>query len=148
MFLFYVDVFPPAPPLSNLPPSTLAPATQTPAIGNSTLSKKRPPPPPPGHKRTLSDPPTPLSYTPLCKGGIHLSNNPSCWITRVSVWIYLLLLFIFVQVFIHSDPHEMVSIQFISIVHLSYCNFASTCQLILFRLFVDCLVRVPVSGIS
>ncbi|XP_077100455.1 arf-GAP with SH3 domain, ANK repeat and PH domain-containing protein 1 isoform X1 [Siphateles boraxobius] len=57
-----------APPLSNLPPSTLASASQTPAIGNSTLSKKRPPPPPPGHKRTLSDPPTPLSYTPLCKG--------------------------------------------------------------------------------
>uniref|UniRef100_A0AAR2JSM2 ArfGAP with SH3 domain, ankyrin repeat and PH domain 1b n=1 Tax=Pygocentrus nattereri TaxID=42514 RepID=A0AAR2JSM2_PYGNA len=35
---------------------------------NSTLSKKRPPPPPPGHKRTLSDPPTPLSHTPHCKG--------------------------------------------------------------------------------
>ncbi|XP_067291255.1 arf-GAP with SH3 domain, ANK repeat and PH domain-containing protein 1 isoform X2 [Pseudorasbora parva] len=57
-----------APPLSTLPPSTLAPAAQTPASGSSTLSKKRPPPPPPGHKRTLSDPPTPLSHTLFCKG--------------------------------------------------------------------------------
>ncbi|XP_056594104.1 arf-GAP with SH3 domain, ANK repeat and PH domain-containing protein 1 isoform X4 [Triplophysa dalaica] len=55
-----------APPLSNLTPST--PASQSPSSGNSTLSKKRPPPPPPGHKRTLSDPPTSLSHTPVCKG--------------------------------------------------------------------------------
>uniref|UniRef100_A0A8C1WEH3 ArfGAP with SH3 domain, ankyrin repeat and PH domain 1b n=1 Tax=Cyprinus carpio TaxID=7962 RepID=A0A8C1WEH3_CYPCA len=62
-----------APPLSNLPPST--PAAQTPASGSSTLSKKRPPPPPPGHKRTLSDPPTSFSHTPLDKGGLYLVNN-------------------------------------------------------------------------
>uniref|UniRef100_A0A7N9AW05 ArfGAP with SH3 domain, ankyrin repeat and PH domain 1b n=1 Tax=Mastacembelus armatus TaxID=205130 RepID=A0A7N9AW05_9TELE len=35
---------------------------------SSTLSKKRPPPPPPGHKRTLSDPPSPLSHSPHSKG--------------------------------------------------------------------------------
>uniref|UniRef100_A0A8B9KXG4 ArfGAP with SH3 domain, ankyrin repeat and PH domain 1b n=1 Tax=Astyanax mexicanus TaxID=7994 RepID=A0A8B9KXG4_ASTMX len=44
---------------------------------NSTLSKKRPPPPPPGHKRTLSDPPTPLSYTPHCKGAPSDQLNPT-----------------------------------------------------------------------
>ncbi|XP_047183667.1 arf-GAP with SH3 domain, ANK repeat and PH domain-containing protein 1 isoform X2 [Scophthalmus maximus] len=38
--------------------------------GSSTLSKKRPPPPPPGHKRTLSDPPSPLSHSPHSKGGL------------------------------------------------------------------------------
>ncbi|XP_045558149.1 arf-GAP with SH3 domain, ANK repeat and PH domain-containing protein 1 isoform X3 [Salmo salar] len=43
------------------PPSTLTPG------GSSTLSKKRPPPPPPGHKRTLSDPPSPLSHS---RGGL------------------------------------------------------------------------------
>nr|XP_055037641.1 arf-GAP with SH3 domain, ANK repeat and PH domain-containing protein 1 isoform X8 [Misgurnus anguillicaudatus] len=53
---------------SNSTPSTLAPSSQTPNNGSSTLSKKRPPPPPPGHKRTLSDPPTSLSYTVSCKG--------------------------------------------------------------------------------
>ncbi|XP_065150947.1 arf-GAP with SH3 domain, ANK repeat and PH domain-containing protein 1 isoform X2 [Paramisgurnus dabryanus] len=53
---------------SNSTPSTLAPSSQTPNCGSSTLSKKRPPPPPPGHKRTLSDPPTSLSYTVPCKG--------------------------------------------------------------------------------
>ncbi|XP_076601035.1 arf-GAP with SH3 domain, ANK repeat and PH domain-containing protein 1a isoform X1 [Chaetodon auriga] len=35
--------------------------------GNSTL-KKRPPPPPPGHKRTLSDPPSPVMQGPGGKG--------------------------------------------------------------------------------
>nr|XP_057916734.1 arf-GAP with SH3 domain, ANK repeat and PH domain-containing protein 1 isoform X1 [Doryrhamphus excisus] len=35
--------------------------------GSSTLSKKRPPPPPPGHKRTLSDPHSPLCHS---KGGL------------------------------------------------------------------------------
>ncbi|KAG9283498.1 arf-GAP with SH3 domain, ANK repeat and PH domain-containing protein 1 isoform X6 [Astyanax mexicanus] len=54
-----------APPSSSSP---LSPGSQIPSNSNSTLSKKRPPPPPPGHKRTLSDPPTPLSYTPHCKG--------------------------------------------------------------------------------
>uniref|UniRef100_A0A8C9VVD8 ArfGAP with SH3 domain, ankyrin repeat and PH domain 1 n=1 Tax=Scleropages formosus TaxID=113540 RepID=A0A8C9VVD8_SCLFO len=41
------------------PPSTLPLSSQPPG-GSSTLSKKRPPPPPPNHKRTLSDPPSPL----------------------------------------------------------------------------------------
>ncbi|XP_026860151.2 arf-GAP with SH3 domain, ANK repeat and PH domain-containing protein 1 isoform X2 [Electrophorus electricus] len=54
-----------APPSSSSP---LSPGSQIPGNSNSTLSKKRPPPPPPGHKRTLSDPPTLLSHTPLCKG--------------------------------------------------------------------------------
>ncbi|XP_056247424.1 arf-GAP with SH3 domain, ANK repeat and PH domain-containing protein 1a isoform X1 [Seriola aureovittata] len=35
--------------------------------GSSTL-KKRPPPPPPGHKRTLSDPPSPVLQGPAGKG--------------------------------------------------------------------------------
>uniref|UniRef100_A0A8C7KZ79 ArfGAP with SH3 domain, ankyrin repeat and PH domain 1 n=2 Tax=Oncorhynchus kisutch TaxID=8019 RepID=A0A8C7KZ79_ONCKI len=50
---------PPLPPRNQgkAPPSTLTPG------GSSTLSKKRPPPPPPGHKRTLSDPPSPLSHS-------------------------------------------------------------------------------------
>nr|XP_020475451.1 arf-GAP with SH3 domain, ANK repeat and PH domain-containing protein 1 isoform X2 [Monopterus albus] len=55
---------PPLPPRNQgkAPPSTLTPG------GSSTLSKKRPPPPPPGHKRTLSDPPSPLSHSPHSKG--------------------------------------------------------------------------------
>ncbi|RXM97216.1 Arf-GAP with SH3 domain, ANK repeat and PH domain-containing protein 1 [Acipenser ruthenus] len=40
------------------PHSALSVGTQPPS-GSSTLAKKRPPPPPPGHKRTLSDPPSP-----------------------------------------------------------------------------------------
>lgn len=51
------------------PPSTLPLSTQT-SSGSSTLSKKRPPPPPPGHKRTLSDPPSPLPHGPQNKGPI------------------------------------------------------------------------------
>lgn len=51
------------------PPSTLPLGTQT-SSGSSTLSKKRPPPPPPGHKRTLSDPPSPLPHGPPNKGAI------------------------------------------------------------------------------
>ncbi|KAM3860577.1 arf-GAP with SH3 domain, ANK repeat and PH domain-containing protein 1 isoform 1-T1 [Diretmus argenteus] len=51
------------------PPSSGPPSTLTPG-GSSTLSKKRPPPPPPGHKRTLSDPPSPLSHSPHSKGGM------------------------------------------------------------------------------
>ncbi|XP_031440005.1 arf-GAP with SH3 domain, ANK repeat and PH domain-containing protein 1 isoform X4 [Clupea harengus] len=65
-----------ATPPSGLSPSTLPNTTQSPGGGStSTLSKKRPPPPPPGHKRTLSDPHTPLSHTPLIKGG-HPQGEP------------------------------------------------------------------------
>ncbi|XP_058869750.1 arf-GAP with SH3 domain, ANK repeat and PH domain-containing protein 1-like isoform X2 [Acipenser ruthenus] len=54
---------PPLPPrntgkASPGPHSALSVGTQPPS-GSSTLAKKRPPPPPPGHKRTLSDPPSP-----------------------------------------------------------------------------------------
>ncbi|KAI5617073.1 arf-GAP with SH3 domain, ANK repeat and PH domain-containing protein 1 isoform X4, partial [Silurus asotus] len=65
---------PPLPPrnIGKAPPSSssspLSPGSQIPANSSSSLSKKRPPPPPPGHKRTLSDPPTPLSHSPVCKG--------------------------------------------------------------------------------
>ncbi|KAG7231185.1 hypothetical protein INR49_012016 [Caranx melampygus] len=62
-------IAPPAPPPSG-PPSTLTPG------GSSTLSKKRPPPPPPGHKRTLSDPPSPLSHSPHSKGGLTGGETP------------------------------------------------------------------------
>uniref|UniRef100_A0A8C7U100 ArfGAP with SH3 domain, ankyrin repeat and PH domain 1b n=1 Tax=Oncorhynchus mykiss TaxID=8022 RepID=A0A8C7U100_ONCMY len=60
---------PPLPPRNQgkAPPSTLTPG------GSSTLSKKKPPPPPPGHKRTLSDPPSPLSHS---RGG--LSGGDTC----------------------------------------------------------------------
>ena len=69
-------VTPLATPPSGLSPSTLPNTTQSPGGGStSTLSKKRPPPPPPGHKRTLSDPHTPLSHTPLIKGG-HPQGEP------------------------------------------------------------------------
>nr|XP_025969291.1 arf-GAP with SH3 domain, ANK repeat and PH domain-containing protein 1-like isoform X2 [Dromaius novaehollandiae] len=56
---------PPLPPRNagKGPPSTLPLSTPT-SSGSSTLSKKRPPPPPPGHKRTLSDPPSPLPHGP------------------------------------------------------------------------------------
>lgn len=67
-------IAPPAPPPSG-PPSTLTPG------GSSTLSKKRPPPPPPGHKRTLSDPPSPLSHSPHSKGGLTGGETQS---TRVA----------------------------------------------------------------
>ncbi|KAJ8389188.1 hypothetical protein AAFF_G00122080 [Aldrovandia affinis] len=56
------------------PPSSLPLGLQTPGA-SSTLSKKRPPPPPPGHKRTLSDPPSPLSHGPQSKGGIPWGND-------------------------------------------------------------------------
>ncbi|XP_067387595.1 arf-GAP with SH3 domain, ANK repeat and PH domain-containing protein 1 isoform X1 [Emydura macquarii macquarii] len=56
------------------PPSTLPLSTQ-PSSGSSTLSKKRPPPPPPGHKRTLSDPPSPLPHGPQSKGSIPWGND-------------------------------------------------------------------------
>uniref|UniRef100_A0A8C5H3N8 ArfGAP with SH3 domain, ankyrin repeat and PH domain 1b n=1 Tax=Gouania willdenowi TaxID=441366 RepID=A0A8C5H3N8_GOUWI len=62
---------PPLPPRNQgkAPPPSGPPSTLT-AGGSSTLSKKRPPPPPPGHKRTLSDPPSPLSHSPHSKGGL------------------------------------------------------------------------------
>ncbi|XP_033011753.1 arf-GAP with SH3 domain, ANK repeat and PH domain-containing protein 1 isoform X3 [Lacerta agilis] len=56
------------------PPSTLPLSTQT-TSGSSTLSKKRPPPPPPGHKRTLSDPPSPLPHGPQNKGQVPWGND-------------------------------------------------------------------------
>ncbi|KAK3541132.1 hypothetical protein QTP86_015725 [Hemibagrus guttatus] len=65
---------PPLPPRNAgkaLPSSSstpLSPGSQISANSSSILSKKRPPPPPPGHKRTLSDPPTPLSHSSVCKG--------------------------------------------------------------------------------
>uniref|UniRef100_A0A8C9U0I8 ArfGAP with SH3 domain, ankyrin repeat and PH domain 1a n=1 Tax=Scleropages formosus TaxID=113540 RepID=A0A8C9U0I8_SCLFO len=51
-------------------PTSLPLGSQPTGGGSSTLSKKRPPPPPPGHKRTLSDPPSPLPHGPQTKGGI------------------------------------------------------------------------------
>uniref|UniRef100_A0A8C9Q0E0 ArfGAP with SH3 domain, ankyrin repeat and PH domain 1 n=1 Tax=Spermophilus dauricus TaxID=99837 RepID=A0A8C9Q0E0_SPEDA len=60
-----------APPL---PPRISVSDTQT-SSGSSTLSKKRPPPPPPGHKRTLSDPPSPLPHGPPNKGAIPWGND-------------------------------------------------------------------------
>lgn len=68
-------IAPPAPPPSG-PPSTLTPG------GSSTLSKKRPPPPPPGHKRTLSDPPSPLSHSPHSKGGLTGGEMQSTRVNR------------------------------------------------------------------
>ncbi|KAK1173579.1 arf-GAP with SH3 domain, ANK repeat and PH domain-containing protein 1-like isoform X2 [Acipenser oxyrinchus oxyrinchus] len=65
---------PPLPPrntgkASPGPHSALSVGTQPPS-GSSTLAKKRPPPPPPGHKRTLSDPPSPQN-----KGVTHWGND-------------------------------------------------------------------------
>ncbi|XP_064363943.1 arf-GAP with SH3 domain, ANK repeat and PH domain-containing protein 1 isoform X3 [Dromaius novaehollandiae] len=67
---------PPLPPRNagKGPPSTLPLSTPT-SSGSSTLSKKRPPPPPPGHKRTLSDPPSPLPHGPQSKGPIPWGND-------------------------------------------------------------------------
>ncbi|OXB82932.1 UNVERIFIED_CONTAM: hypothetical protein H355_009842 [Colinus virginianus] len=67
---------PPLPPRNagKGPPSTLPLSTQ-PSSGSSTLSKKRPPPPPPGHKRTLSDPPSPLPHGPQNKGPVPWGND-------------------------------------------------------------------------
>uniref|UniRef100_A0A670YAX9 ArfGAP with SH3 domain, ankyrin repeat and PH domain 1 n=1 Tax=Pseudonaja textilis TaxID=8673 RepID=A0A670YAX9_PSETE len=63
---------PPLPPRNSgkgptCPPSTLPLSTPA-SSGSSTLSKKKPPPPPPGHKRTLSDPPSPQPHGPQNKG--------------------------------------------------------------------------------
>ncbi|XP_036293445.1 arf-GAP with SH3 domain, ANK repeat and PH domain-containing protein 1 isoform X5 [Pipistrellus kuhlii] len=57
------------------PPSTLPLGMQSSGSGTSTLSKKRPPPPPPGHKRTLSDPPSPLPHGPSSKGAVTWGND-------------------------------------------------------------------------
>ncbi|XP_025909212.1 arf-GAP with SH3 domain, ANK repeat and PH domain-containing protein 1 isoform X2 [Nothoprocta perdicaria] len=67
---------PPLPPRNagKGPPSTLPLSTPA-SSGSSTLSKKRPPPPPPGHKRTLSDPPSPLPHGPQNKGPIPWGND-------------------------------------------------------------------------
>ncbi|XP_041423953.1 arf-GAP with SH3 domain, ANK repeat and PH domain-containing protein 1 isoform X2 [Xenopus laevis] len=70
---------PPLPPrnagkVASGPTSTLPLSTQSPS-GSCTLSKKRPPPPPPGHKRTLSDPPSPLPHGPPSKGSVICGND-------------------------------------------------------------------------
>ncbi|CAI9545830.1 unnamed protein product [Staurois parvus] len=81
---------PPLPPrnaggkVTSGPTSTLPLSTQSPS-GSSTLSKKKAPPPPPGHKRTLSDPPSPLPHS---KGSVpwgELSHfNCSRWTNTTS----------------------------------------------------------------
>ncbi|XP_053571336.1 arf-GAP with SH3 domain, ANK repeat and PH domain-containing protein 1 isoform X1 [Bombina bombina] len=67
---------PPLPPRNagKAPPTTLPISTQS-LSGSSTLSKKRPPPPPPGHKRTLSDPPSPLPHGSHSRGSISWGND-------------------------------------------------------------------------
>uniref|UniRef100_A0A8P4GMJ8 Arf-GAP with SH3 domain, ANK repeat and PH domain-containing protein 1 n=1 Tax=Dicentrarchus labrax TaxID=13489 RepID=A0A8P4GMJ8_DICLA len=53
------------------PPTSLPLTSQTTGGGGgggSSSLKKRPPPPPPGHKRTLSDPPSPVLQGPAGKG--------------------------------------------------------------------------------
>ncbi|KAM9349484.1 arf-GAP with SH3 domain, ANK repeat and PH domain-containing protein 1a [Symphorus nematophorus] len=50
---------------ASAPPTSLPLTSQI--CGSSTL-KKKPPPPPPGHKRTLSDPPSPVLQGPTRKG--------------------------------------------------------------------------------
>ncbi|KAA0719326.1 GTPase-activating protein ADP-ribosylation factor-directed [Triplophysa tibetana] len=59
------------------PPTSLPLASQSSVGGSSTLSKKRAPPPPPGHKRALSDPPSPVMQGPQSKGSetTHSSAN-------------------------------------------------------------------------
>uniref|UniRef100_A0A671YKF1 ArfGAP with SH3 domain, ankyrin repeat and PH domain 1 n=1 Tax=Sparus aurata TaxID=8175 RepID=A0A671YKF1_SPAAU len=76
---------PPLPPRNQgkAPPPSGPPSTLTPG-GSSTLSKKRPPPPPPGHKRTLSDPPSPLSHSPHSKGGSDSTPPPVSKMSPVS----------------------------------------------------------------
>uniref|UniRef100_A0A8C2CL56 ArfGAP with SH3 domain, ankyrin repeat and PH domain 1a n=1 Tax=Cyprinus carpio TaxID=7962 RepID=A0A8C2CL56_CYPCA len=56
------------------PPTSLPLGSQSSAGGSSTLSKKRAPPPPPGHKRTLSDPPSPVLQGPQSKGASSTSS--------------------------------------------------------------------------
>ncbi|XP_034534439.1 arf-GAP with SH3 domain, ANK repeat and PH domain-containing protein 1-like isoform X2 [Notolabrus celidotus] len=47
-------------------PPTSLPLTG--GVGGSSTLKKRPPPPPPGHKRALSDPPSPVLQGPAVRG--------------------------------------------------------------------------------
>ncbi|KAM4604701.1 LOW QUALITY PROTEIN: arf-GAP with SH3 domain, ANK repeat and PH domain-containing protein 1a [Polymixia lowei] len=54
-------------------PPTSLPLSSQPGGGGSSTLKKRPPPPPPGHKRTQSDPPSPVMQGPLSKG---VSDTP------------------------------------------------------------------------
>ncbi|XP_034278197.1 arf-GAP with SH3 domain, ANK repeat and PH domain-containing protein 1 isoform X1 [Pantherophis guttatus] len=70
---------PPLPPRNagkgpTCPPSTLPLSTPA-SSGSSTLSKKKPPPPPPGHKRTLSDPPSPQPHGPQNKAQMSWGND-------------------------------------------------------------------------
>ncbi|XP_031666116.1 arf-GAP with SH3 domain, ANK repeat and PH domain-containing protein 1 isoform X4 [Oncorhynchus kisutch] len=51
------------------PPTSLPLGSQTGGSGGISTLKKRPPPPPPGHKRTLSDPPSPVLQGPQSTGG-------------------------------------------------------------------------------
>nr|XP_018534570.1 arf-GAP with SH3 domain, ANK repeat and PH domain-containing protein 1a [Lates calcarifer] len=55
-------------PVAGGPPTSLPLTSQTSGGGGSSTLKKRPPPPPPGHKRTLSDPPSPVLQGPTGKG--------------------------------------------------------------------------------
>ncbi|XP_062337632.1 arf-GAP with SH3 domain, ANK repeat and PH domain-containing protein 1a isoform X3 [Osmerus eperlanus] len=50
------------------PPTSLPLGSQSAGGGGSSTLKKRPPPPPPGHKRTHSDPPSPVLQGPQSKG--------------------------------------------------------------------------------
>ncbi|XP_030607748.1 arf-GAP with SH3 domain, ANK repeat and PH domain-containing protein 1a isoform X1 [Archocentrus centrarchus] len=50
--------------LTSSPPRSLPLTSQTSGGGGSSTLKKRPPPPPPGHKRTMSEPPSPVLQTP------------------------------------------------------------------------------------
>ncbi|KAJ8011390.1 hypothetical protein DPEC_G00057690 [Dallia pectoralis] len=62
---------------SSGPPTSLPLASQTGGSGGSSTLKKRPPPPPPGHKRALSDPPSPVLPGPQSKGGIGWGGESS-----------------------------------------------------------------------
>uniref|UniRef100_A0A4W6CK04 ArfGAP with SH3 domain, ankyrin repeat and PH domain 1a n=1 Tax=Lates calcarifer TaxID=8187 RepID=A0A4W6CK04_LATCA len=68
-------------PVAGGPPTSLPLTSQTSGGGGSSTLKKRPPPPPPGHKRTLSDPPSPVLQGPTGKGKTwlhhkHLTSEP------------------------------------------------------------------------
>uniref|UniRef100_A0A673Y9B2 ArfGAP with SH3 domain, ankyrin repeat and PH domain 1 n=1 Tax=Salmo trutta TaxID=8032 RepID=A0A673Y9B2_SALTR len=82
---------PPLPPRNQgkvkMPPTSCAPSSTLTPGGSSTLSKKRPPPPPPGHKRTLSDPPSPLSHS---RGGLSGGESSLCGQTQAGTSEYCL----------------------------------------------------------
>lgn len=63
---------------SSGPPTSLPLGSQSSAGGSSTLSKKRAPPPPPGHKRTHSDPPSPVLQGPQSKGASRWQHLSFC----------------------------------------------------------------------